>query len=110
MTGEWVSAVWNAVAKDHTQHILATDERFLSHACPVLYGMVVCVSQLDRATKLALQGIIEENGELYYFMYYLFIYFEQVCILACVEWIVDCFLTLGICVVWCGTELSSYGV
>lgn len=65
MTGEWVSAVWNAVAKDHTQHILATDERFLSHACPVLYGMVVCVSQLDRATKLALQGIIEENGGTY---------------------------------------------
>lgn len=63
MTGEWVSAVWNAVTKDHTQHIMATDERFLSHACPVLYGMVVCVSQLDRATKLALQGIIEENGE-----------------------------------------------
>lgn len=65
MTGEWVSAVWQAVTKDHTQHILATDERFLSLTCPVLYGMVICVSQLDRATKLALKGIIEENGGTY---------------------------------------------
>ena len=63
MTGEWVSAVWQAVLKDHTQHIRATDERFLSHTCRVLHGMVVCVSQLDRSTKLALKGIIEENGE-----------------------------------------------
>ena len=78
MKGEWVVAVWQAVTKDHTQHILATDERFLSLTCPALYGMEVCVSQLDLATKAALKGLIEENGEhvdmLVYLFYMLFIW------------------------------------
>ncbi|KAG0723109.1 DNA topoisomerase 2-binding protein 1 [Chionoecetes opilio] len=65
MTGEWVCAVWQGATKEHTQHILATDERFLSHTCPVLYGVEVCVSQLDRTTKTVLKGIIEEHGGTY---------------------------------------------
>ncbi|XP_071515470.1 DNA topoisomerase 2-binding protein 1-like isoform X2 [Panulirus ornatus] len=65
MTGEWVKAVWSAVSQDFREDILATDQQFLSYACPVFKGLVICVSQMQRKEKEALKKIIEENGGTY---------------------------------------------
>ncbi|XP_069938324.1 DNA topoisomerase 2-binding protein 1 isoform X2 [Cherax quadricarinatus] len=65
MTGEWVKAVWKAASEDFREDILATDEQFLSYACPVFKGLVICVSQMPRKEKEALKKIIEENGGTY---------------------------------------------
>ncbi|KAK4321748.1 hypothetical protein Pmani_007486 [Petrolisthes manimaculis] len=71
LTMEWVHAVWRAamgqaVGQQGTgEEVRATDEQFLSYACPVFKGLNICVSQLDRSTKLALKNIIEENGGMY---------------------------------------------
>ncbi|XP_045617941.1 DNA topoisomerase 2-binding protein 1 isoform X2 [Procambarus clarkii] len=65
MTGEWVKAVWKSVGKDFQEDILATDQQFLSYACPVFKGLTICVSQMPRKEKAALQKMIEENGGTY---------------------------------------------
>lgn len=64
MTEEWVRAVWEAVVTaDVSEHVSATDNRFLPYLCQPLHGLVVCVSQADQPTKIALKKLIENNGE-----------------------------------------------
>lgn len=64
MTEDWVRAVWEAVVTgDVSEHVTATDDRFLPYLCKSLHGLAICVSQADVPTKTALQKLIEENGE-----------------------------------------------
>lgn len=65
MTGEWIHSVWEAVNKDFREDIIATDEQFLSHNCPPLYGLTICLSQISRKDKEVLRKLISDNGGIY---------------------------------------------
>ena len=72
MMFSWIEAVWDAMGGMASSSVgsescgmLATDQQFLSHVCPVFFKQVVCVSQLPKKEKNSIKKLVEENGGTY---------------------------------------------
>jgi len=73
MQASWVEAVFEAMGgkaslstnSKETHEVLATDQKFLNHVCPVFLNQVVSVSQLTKKERVAIQKLVTDNGGRY---------------------------------------------
>jgi len=62
MLPSWIEEVWRVST---SENVSAIDARFRSHKCPAMQGVIVCVSQMNRADKELLRKNLETHGGSY---------------------------------------------